>query len=65
MVHDRVVEAPIKHLGETGLRIGGKMWCLHIASTAPLTFRLAAAKRGSLLANPAGIVVHDQPIQLS
>ena len=32
---------------------------MHIASTAWLTFYRTAAKRGSLLANVTGIVVHD------
>ena len=35
-----------------------KQW-LHIASTAWLTFYRTAAKRGSLLANVTGVVVHD------
>ena len=51
--------APVKHLDETGFRIGGKTQWLHIASTMLLTFYRVAAKRGSLLENLAGIVVHD------
>ena len=50
---------PVKHMDETGFRIGGKTQWLHIASTAWLTFYRTAAKRGSLLANVTGIVVHD------
>jgi transposase len=46
-------------LDETGFRIGGKTQWLHVASTALLTFYRVCAKRGSLLANVAGIVVHD------
>src|SRR5674536_113356 len=44
---------------ETGFRIGGKTNWLHIASTTVLTFYRVCAKRGSLLANVVGIVVHD------
>jgi transposase len=58
-VRDRVAAAPVKHLDETGFRIGGKTQWLHIASTLLLTFYRVAAKRGSLLANLTGIVVHD------
>ena len=58
-VRDRVAAAPVKHLDETGFRIGGKTQWLHIASTMLLTFYRVAARRGSLLANLTGIVVHD------
>jgi transposase len=58
-LRDQVAAAPVKHLDETGFRIGGKTQWLHIASTAWLTFYRTAAKRGSLLANVTGIVVHD------
>lgn len=58
-VRDLVAGAQVKHLDETGFRIGGKTQWLHVASTALLTFYRVCAKRGSLLANVAGIVVHD------
>ena len=58
-VRDRVAAAPVKHLDETGFRIGGKTQWLHVASTVLLTFYRVSARRGSLLANLAGIVVHD------
>jgi transposase len=58
-LRDQVAAAPVKHMDETGFRIGGKTQWLHIASTAWLTFYRTAAKRGSLLANVTGIVVHD------
>ncbi len=58
-VCDQVAAAPVKHLDETGFRIGGKTQWLHIACTTLLTFYRVSAKRGSLLANVAGIVVHD------
>jgi transposase len=51
--------APVKHMDETGCGFGGKTQWLHIASTVWLTFYRTAAKRGSLLANVTGIVVHD------
>ena len=56
---DHVVAAPVKHLDETGFRIGGKTQWLHIASTILLTFYRVSPKRGSLPENVTGIVVHD------
>jgi transposase len=41
------------------LRIGGKTQWLHIASTIWVTFYRVSPKRGSLLENVPGIVVHD------
>jgi transposase len=58
-LRDHVTAAPVKHMDETGFRIGGKTQWLHIASTVWLTFYRTAAKRGSLLANVTGVVVHD------
>jgi transposase len=58
-VRDRVAAAAVKHMDETGFRIGGKTQWLHIASTMLLTFYRVSAKRGSLLADVTGIVVHD------
>src|SRR5471030_2047998 len=58
-VRDHVAAAPVKHMDETGFRIGGKTQWLHIASTIWLTFYRVSPKRGSLLANVIGIVVHD------
>jgi transposase len=59
MLRDHVAGAPVKHMDETGFRIGGKTQWLHVASTALLTFYRTCAKRGSLLANVVGVVVHD------
>ena len=58
-MRDRVAAAPVKHMDETGLRIGGKTRWLHIASTLWLTFYRVSPKRGSLMENVLGIVVHD------
>jgi transposase len=58
-VRDHVAAAPVKHLDETGFRVGGKTQWLHIASTVWLTFYRVSAKRGSLLPKVTGIVVHD------
>lgn len=54
-----VKSAPVKHMDETGFRVGGRTQWLHIAATALLTFYRVSAKRGSLLSGVTGIVVHD------
>lgn len=51
--------APVKHLDETGFRIGGKTQWLHVACTLWLVFYRVSPKRGSLLEGVTGIVVHD------
>jgi transposase len=58
-LRDCVAAAPVKHMDETGFRIGGTLQWLHIASTALMTFYRACAKRGDMLAGVAGVVVHD------
>ena len=58
-VRDCVAAAPVKHLDETGFRIGGKTQWLHIASTVRLTFYRISQKRGSLPESLTGIIVHD------
>jgi transposase len=58
-VRTLIVTAPLKHLDETGFRIGGKTQWLHIACTLLLTFYRVSVKRGSLLSGVTGIIVHD------
>jgi transposase len=61
-VRNHVAAAPVKHLkhlDETGFRIGGKTPWRHVAATMRLTFDRVAAKRGSLPENMTGIVVDD------
>ena len=58
-VRELVTAAALKHMDETGFRIGGKTQWLHIASTLRLTLYRVSPKRGSLLTNVIGIVVHD------
>jgi transposase len=58
-MRDHVAAAPVKHMDETGFRIGGKTQWLHIASTIWLTFYRVSPKRGSLMENVLGVVVHD------
>ena len=58
-VRESMNGAKVKHLDETGFRLGGKTQWLHIASSALLTCYRVCASRGSLWADVVGIVVHD------
>jgi transposase len=58
-VRDLVTAAAVKHLDETGFRVAAMTQWLHVACTALLTYYRVAARRGSMLANVTGIVVHD------
>ena len=54
-LREQVAKAPVKHMDETGFRIGGKTQWLHIASTFLLTFYRVSSKRGSLMENVCGV----------
>lgn len=54
-----VKEASVKHLDETGFRVGGKTQWLHVASTKTLTYYHVSPKRKSLIEGLLGTVVHD------
>ncbi len=55
----QVRQAAVKHMDETGLRIAGALQWLHVASTWLLTFYRTSGRRGSMIENVSGIVVHD------
>jgi transposase len=48
VVRDHVAAAPVKHMDETGFRIGGRTQWLHVSCTVRLTFYRVCTKRGSL-----------------
>lgn len=61
-LRDLVAEANVKHMDETGFRIGGKTQWLHVACTSLLTFYRVCAKRAALLSDIVkvlGVIVHD------
>jgi transposase len=60
-IADQVKTAPVKHLDETGLRIGGKTNWLHVVSTETLSWYRVAVKRKDIevLSDIQGVVVHD------
>ena len=47
-LRDLVAKAPVKHMDETGFRIGGKTQWLHVACTTLLTFYRTCAKAGDV-----------------
>jgi transposase len=56
-IAQKVKEAPVKHMDESGYRIGGRTQWLHVAATVLLTFYRTSAKRGALLTDVIGVVV--------
>ena len=51
--------ARVKHLDETGFRIGGQTQWLHVICTPLLAAYRVSGRRGSLFSGVSGIVVHD------
>jgi transposase len=58
-IEQEVKQAAVKHLDETGYRIGGVLQWLHVASTWLLTCYRTSRQRGAMLAGVRGIIVHD------
>jgi transposase len=65
-IRQQLGQAQVIHCDETGMRLNGKLWWLHVASTDGLTFYFIHAKRGKvamdameILPQYEGISVHD------
>jgi transposase len=59
-IGERVAAEKVRHLDETGYRIGGKLQWLHTTSSVCFTFYRAGEKRGDIPRNlKGGVVVHD------
>src|SRR5580700_367946 len=59
-IGERVAEAKVRHLDETGYRIAGKLQWLHTTSSLIFTFYRAGEKRGAIPQDlQGGVVVHD------
>ncbi len=66
LIEQQIGQAEVLHCDETGLRVNGKLWWLHVASTDGLTFYFVHTKRGkaamdamAILPEYEGISVHD------
>ncbi len=56
----RLATAPVRHLDETGFRIGGKTRWLHSVSTAAMTYDRVCEQRGAMFdALRGGVIVQD------
>ena len=65
-IKEHILDSPVVHFDETGMRVEGKLQWLHVASTKELTYYAAHEKRGkdaadeiSLLPRYRGRAVHD------
>ena len=59
-IGQRVAEAGVRHLDETGYRIAGKLHWLHTTSSLTFTFYRAGERRGDIPTDlQGGVVVHD------
>lgn len=61
-VCEKIRQAPVKHLDETGFRVGTQAQWLHVAGTAGadgLVHYRVSPRRGAVLTGAAHIIVHD------
>ena len=65
-IKDQILDSPVVHFDETGMRIEGKLHWLHVAGTEEATYYMPHGKRGSqaidaigILPSFEGIAVHD------
>ena len=58
-INSGIYSAKVKHLDETGFRVEKKLQWLHVASTDKLTAYRIDKRRGEILSDMLGIIVHD------
>jgi transposase len=63
-VHKQIIDSPVVHFDETGVRAGGRGRWLHSSSTKTLTFYAMHDRRGTEGIDHAGVLPHFQGIAI-
>jgi transposase len=63
-IKEALIQAPVMHQDETGMRVGGKGYWEHVSSTASLTHYQVDASRGQEALNRIGILPHFTGISI-
>ena len=61
-IKDQILDSPVVHFDETGMRIEGKLHWLHVAGTEEATYYMPHGKRGSQAIDAIGILPHFEGI---